>query len=48
VTAKPGIKANLTARKTCRDYRHSKPGIEPVEIHQYVSPDATRSALFQD
>ena len=40
VTAETSIKANLTVHKTSWDYRHSKPGIEPVEIHEYVSPDA--------
>jgi hypothetical protein len=40
VTAETSIKANLTVHKTSWDYRHSKPGIEPVEIHQFVSPDA--------
>ena len=41
VTAETNVKANLTVHKTSWDYRYSKPGIEPVEIHQYVSPDAT-------
>jgi len=40
VTAETSVKANLTVHKTSWEYRHSKPGIEPVEIHQYVSPDA--------
>ena len=40
VTAETSIKTNLTVHKTSWDYRHSKPGIEPVEIHEYVSPDA--------
>lgn len=41
VTARTSVKANLTIHKTSWDFRHSKPGIEPVEIHQYVTPDAT-------
>ncbi len=41
VTAETNVKASLTVHKTSWDYRYSKPGIEPVEIHQYVSPDAT-------
>jgi len=40
VTAETSVKANLTVHQTSWEYRHSKPGIEPVEIHQYVSPDA--------
>lgn len=40
-TANTRVKANLTVHKTSWEYRHSKPGIEPVEIHQYVTPDAT-------
>lgn len=40
VTAETGVDANLTVHKTSWDYRHSKPGIEPVEIHEYVTPDA--------
>ena len=40
VTAETSIKSNLTMHKTSWEYRHSKPGIEPVEIHQFVSPDA--------
>ncbi|MEQ1801716.1 MAG: hypothetical protein ABL989_07340 [Gammaproteobacteria bacterium] len=40
VTARTSVKANLTIHKTSWDFRHSKPGIEPVEIHQYVTPDA--------
>lgn len=40
VTAETSVEANLTVHKTSWDYRHSKPGIEPVEIHQFVSPDA--------
>ncbi len=39
VTAGTSVKANLTIHETSWDYRHSKPGIEPVEIHQYVTPD---------
>lgn len=41
VTARTSVKSNLTIHKTPWDYRYSKPGIEPVEIHQYVTPDAT-------
>ena len=41
VTAETSVKANLTVHKTSWDYRYSKPGINPVEIHQYVSLDAT-------
>ncbi len=41
VTAETNVKANLTVHKTSWDYRHSKPGIDPVEVHQYVSLDAT-------
>jgi len=40
VTARTNVKANLTIHETSQDYRASKPGIEPVEIHQYVTPDA--------
>ena len=40
VTAQTNVKANLVIHQTSWDYRHSKPGIEPVEIHQYVTPDA--------
>ena len=40
VTAQTNVTANLTIHETSWDYRHSKPGIEPVEIHQYVTPDA--------
>ncbi len=40
VTAETNVEANLTIHKTSWAYRHSKPGIEPVEIHQYVTPDA--------
>jgi hypothetical protein len=40
VTAQTNVKANLTIHKTSWEYRHSKPGIEPVEIHQYITPDA--------
>jgi len=40
VTAETDVRANLVIHQTPWDYRHSKPGIEPVEIHQYVTPDA--------
>jgi len=41
VTAQTNVKANLTIHQTSQDYRASKPGIEPVEIPQSVTPDAT-------
>jgi hypothetical protein len=41
VTAQTGVRSNLTIHETSWDYRYSKPGIDPVEIHQYVTPDAT-------
>lgn len=41
VTAETNVKSNLTIHKTSWDYRYSKPGIDPVQIHQYVTPDAT-------
>jgi hypothetical protein len=41
VTAQTNVKPNLTIHKTSWDYRYSKPGIEPVEIHQYITPDAS-------
>jgi len=40
VTAQTSVKAKLTVHSTTGAYRASKPGIEPVEIHQYVTPDA--------
>jgi len=39
VTAQTSVKSTLVVHKTSWDYRHSKPGIEPVEIHEYVTPD---------
>ncbi|MEO7385483.1 MAG: hypothetical protein ABIX37_00960 [Gammaproteobacteria bacterium] len=41
VTAETNVKAQLVIHKTTWDYRHSKPGINPVVIHQYVTPDAS-------
>lgn len=40
VTAQTAVQSNLTIHPTPWDYRHSKPGIKPVEIHEYVTPDA--------
>lgn len=41
VTTQTTVPFTLVTHKTSWDYRHSKPGIEPVVIHQYVTPDAT-------
>lgn len=40
ITAGTAISANLTIHETSESYRKSKPGIDPVQIHQYVTPDA--------
>lgn len=41
VTAEPTVKAELVIHATSGAYRASKPGIEPIVIHQYISTDAT-------
>jgi hypothetical protein len=41
VTAQPTVPWTLVTHPTTGAYRASKPGIRPVEIHQYVTPDAT-------
>lgn len=41
VTAETRVRSNLTIHQTSGAYRASKPGIEPVAIHQYVTPDAS-------
>jgi len=40
VTAENTVDARLTVHRTSGAYRASKPGIRPVEIHEYVTPDA--------
>jgi hypothetical protein len=40
VTAETQIKAELVIHKTSGGYRASKPGIDPVVIHEYITPDA--------
>lgn len=40
VTTQTSVPFTLVTHKTPWDYRHSKPGIEPVVIHQYVTMDA--------
>lgn len=41
VTTQTTVPFTLVTHETPWDYRHSKPGIEPVVIHQYVTLDAT-------
>jgi hypothetical protein len=39
LTAQPTVKAELVVHATSGAYRASKPGIEPVVIHQYITAD---------
>ena len=41
VTAETNVQAELVIHRTSGAYRASKPGIDPVVIHQYITPDAT-------
>lgn len=40
VTAQTDVDVTLMTYTRTSDYRHSKPGIDPVTIHQYVTRDA--------